>query len=300
MTMPKAIQYNEFGGPDVLHLTDVELPAPAPGEVRVAVRAASVNVFDVKFRQGLFGPTTFPVTPGVDLAGVVDAVGEGSEWSVGDEVFGTARGGSYAEYARSVNLAAKPDSVSWELAASLPTVGEAAARSLGLLGVAAGETLLIHGAAGSVGSIATQLAVSRGAQVIGSDSPARAGHVRDLGGNPVPYGDGLADQVRDLAPGGVDAVLDTTGAGVLAVSIELAGGPDRVITLADSDADKYGVRFSSGGADYDHTALTTLAELAATGSLRLPIWRTYPLAEAATAHADIEQRRNHGKIVLIP
>jgi NADPH:quinone reductase-like Zn-dependent oxidoreductase len=87
---------------------------------------------------------------------------------------------------------------------------------------------------------------------------------------------------------------------VLPVSIELAGGPDRVITLADNDAAKYGVRFSSGGADYDHTALATLAELTATDSLQLPIWRTYPLAEAATAHDDIEQRRNRGKIVLIP
>ena len=298
--MPKAIQYTEFGDPEVLHLTEIDLPAPEPGEVRVAVRAASVNVFDVKFRQGLFGPTTFPVTPGVDLAGIVDAVGEGSEWTVGAEVFGTAKSGSYAEYARSVNLTAKPASVGWELAASLPTVGEAAARSLGLLGVAAGETVLIHGAAGSVGSIATQLAVRRGAQVIGSDSPARADPIRDLGGIPVAYGDGLAERVREIAPGGVDAVLDTTGAGVLPVSIDLAGGTDRVITLADNDAAKYGVRFSSGGADYDHTALATLAELAASGSLQLPIWRSYPLAEAAAAHADIEQHRNRGKIVLLP
>jgi NADPH:quinone reductase-like Zn-dependent oxidoreductase len=298
--MPQAIQYAEFGGPDVLQLTAVDLPEPGPGEVRVAVRAASVNVFDVKFRKGLFGPTTFPVTPGVDLSGVVDAVGEGSAWSAGDEVFGNAKGGSYAEYARATNLAAKPASVSWELAASLPTVGEAAARSLGLLGVTAGETLLIHGAAGGVGSIATQLAVSRGVRVIGSVSEAQADLVRELGGTPVTYGDGLAERVRAISPEGVDAVLDTSGAGVLPVSIELAGGPDRVLTLADGDAAQYGVRFSSGGADYDHTALGTLAELAATGSLQLPIWRTYPLAEAATAHEDIEQRRNRGKIVLIP
>jgi NADPH:quinone reductase-like Zn-dependent oxidoreductase len=298
--MPHAIQYTEFGGPEVLQLTDVDLPSPGPGEVRVAVRAASVNVFDVKFRQGLFGATTFPVTPGVDMAGVVDAVGAGSEWSVGEDVFGNAKGGSYAEYTRATNLVAKPESVSWELAASLPTVGEAAARSLRLLVVTAGETLLIHGAAGSVGSIATQLAVSRGIQVIGSDGEAQADLIRELGGTPVTYGDGLADRVRAISPSGVHAVLDTTGAGVLPVSIELAGGPDRVITLADNDAAEYGVRFSSGGADYDHTALATLAELTATDSLQLPIWRTYPLAEAATAHDDVEQRRNRGKIVLIP
>ena len=103
----RAIQYTEFGGPEVLHLAEVDLPTPGPGEVRVAVRAASVNVFDVKFRQGLFGPTTFPVTPGVDLAGVVDAVGDGADWSVGDEVFGNAKGGSYAEYARSVRRHAR-------------------------------------------------------------------------------------------------------------------------------------------------------------------------------------------------
>jgi NADPH:quinone reductase-like Zn-dependent oxidoreductase len=298
--MPHAIQYTEFGGPEVLRLTEVDLPSPDPGEVRVAVRAASVNVFDVKFRQGLFGPTTFPVTPGVDLAGVVDAVGEGSAWSVGDEVFGGAKGGSYAEYARATNLVAKPASVSWELAGSLPTVGEAAARSLGLLGVTAGETLLIHGAAGSVGSIATQLAVSRGVKVIGSVGPADTDLAASLGATPVVYGDGLADRVRAISPEAVDAVLDTTGAGVLPVSIELAGRPDRVLTLADNHAAEYGVRSSSGGADYDHTALATLAELAATGELQLPIWRAYPLAEAATAHDDIEQRRNRGKIVLMP
>jgi NADPH:quinone reductase-like Zn-dependent oxidoreductase len=298
--MPKAIRVAQFGGPEVLQLGDVELPEPQPGEVRVTVRIAGVNPFDVKFRQGTYGSTAFPYTPGIDLAGVVDAAGDGADFAVGDEVFGTAVGGSYAEYALSTNLARKPASVSWELAAALPTPGEAASRSLGLLSLQAGETVLIHGAAGAVGSLATQLAVRRGITVIGSVAESDFDFTRSIGATPVRYGDGLADRVREITPERVDAVLDTTGAGVLPVSVELAGGSERVVTLADGNADKYGVRFSSGGADRDVNALSTVADLAGGGELQLAIWRSYPLAEAATAHEDIEQRRNRGKILLTP
>lgn len=301
----KAITYTRFGGPEVLEFAEREPPDPGAGEVRVRVRAASVNPLDIKMRLGdLAGqfPPQFPITPGLDLAGVVDSVGdEVDNVQAGDEILGSARAGAYAELALANVWIVKPRNLSWELATCLPTVGETAFRTLKQLGTSEGQTLLIHGAAGSVGSIATQLAVSRGINVIGSASDADADRVRSLGAIPVRYGDGLVERVRALAPDGIDAVLDTSGHGTLPDSIELAGGTERVITTADPEAHNYGVRFSSGSpGDRAWEALPQLAELAATGKLIVDIWRTYPLAEARSAHADIEAGRNHGKIVLIP
>jgi NADPH:quinone reductase-like Zn-dependent oxidoreductase len=298
------IIYWHYGDPDVLTAVERDLPQPEAGQVRVRVHAASVNPFDVKMRRGdlaSYFPVQFPVAPGADAAGTVDAVGAGVKGiALGDEVLGAAAAGSYAQYALLGAPVAKPASVSWETAASLPTVGQAAFRALKQLELQAGETLLIHGAAGSVGAIATQLAVARGIHVIGSVGASDEDEARALGAEPVRYGDGLAERVRAFSPRGVDAVLDASGGGVLPVSIELAGGPDRVLTLVDGNASQYGVRFSDGGDDSAPEALGELAPLAASGKLKLRIWRTYPLLEAASAHADIEARRNHGKIVLLP
>ena len=303
--MAKAITYTEFGGPEVLRLTDVEVPTPGPGQVRISVRATSVNPVDMKIRRGEMAavfPAHFPIAPGLDAAGIVDGLGEGvSGVAVGDEVLGLATAGSYAEYALLHGPVAKPAGLSWEIAASLPTVGEAAFRGLKHLDLAPGETLLIHGAAGSVGSIATQLAVARGITVIGSVGPSDQEMVRALGAIPVVYGEGLIERVRAIAPQGVDAVLDTAGHGVLPDSIALTGGPERVITLADMGAGQYGVRFSGADpSDRAPEALAQLVELAVSGQLNLPIWRTYPLAGAAQAQAAIEAGEAHGKVVLLP
>ena len=122
-----------------------------------------------------------------------------------------------------------------------------------------------------------------------------------LGATAVRYGDGWADRVRAAAPGGVDAVLDAAGAGLLADAIALAGDAARVITIADDHAADHGVRFTGADpADRAPEALPELAALLADGRLDVPIWRSYPLAQAAQAHADLEARRNHGKIVLLP
>lgn len=303
--MPHAISYAQFGGPEVLTLTEVSLPEPAAGQVRVAVRAAGVNPMDVGIRSGALSkvfPVQFPVVPGADFAGVVDALGtEVTDLAVGDEVFGTASTGAYAQYALATSPQRKPAALSWELAACLPTVGETALRVLAHLDLKAGETLLIHGAGGSVGAAATQLAVSRGVTVIGSVAQNDFESVRALGAVPVLYGEGLPDRVRALAPNGVDAVLDTAGAGLLPVSIELASGPERVITIVDHSASLYGARMSGADpSDRYPNALPELAELAASGTLQIALWRSYPLTEAATAHADLEAHRNHGKIVLLP
>ncbi|WP_432037432.1 NADP-dependent oxidoreductase [Streptomyces cucumeris] len=301
--MSTAIAFSEYGAPEVLRPSEVTPPEPGPGQVRIRVRAASVNPLDVKIRSGLMAaaiPARFPVVPGLDAAGVVDAVGEGAEAAVGDEVLGATVGGGYGEHALLEGPVAKPAALSWEVAASLVTVGRTASRVLAQLGVHEGRTLLVHGAAGSVGFLAVQLAVARGISVVGTVGEHDIERVTALGATAVRYGDGWAQRVKAAAPQGVDFVLDASGAGVLADSVALTGDSAHVITIADMSAAQHGVRFSSGGADQAGESLSELVRMATDGRLTLPIWRTYPLAEAARAHRDLEARRNRGKVVLLP
>lgn len=301
--MSKAITFSEYGTPEVLRLSEVTTPEPGPGQVRIRVRAASVNPLDLKVRSGLMAkvaPARFPVTPGLDAAGVVDAVGEGADATVGDEVLGAAAGGGYGEFALLDRPVAKPRDLSWEVAASLVTVGRTAFRVLRELGVRAGQTLLVHGAAGSVGTVAVQLAAARGITVVGTVGEHDIERVTALGATAVRYGDGWAERVKAAAPRGVDAVFDASGAGVLAESVALAGDSARVVTIADMTAARHGVRFSAGSADPADDSLSQLVRLAAAGELDLPVWRAYPLDQAATAHGDLEARRNRGKVVLLP
>ncbi|WP_433856351.1 NADP-dependent oxidoreductase [Streptomyces kronopolitis] len=301
--MSKAITFSEYGAPEVLRLSEVSTPEPGPGQVRIRVRAASVNPLDLKVRSGLMAkvaPARFPVTPGLDAAGVVDAVGEGADAAVGDEVLGAAAGGSYGEYALLERPAAKPQGLSWEVAASLVTVGRTAFRVLRELEVRAGQTLLVHGAAGSVGTVAVQLAAARGITVVGTVGEHDIERVTALGATAVRYGDGWVERVKAAAPQGVDAVFDASGAGVLAESVALAGDSARVITIADMTAAQHDVRFSAGGADPADDSLAQLVRMAAAGELDLPVWRAYPLDQAAAAHGDLEARRNRGKVVLLP
>ncbi|MEU2156884.1 NADP-dependent oxidoreductase [Streptomyces sp. NPDC019396] len=301
--MSRAITFSEYGAPEVLRLSEVTTPEPGPGQVRIRVRAASVNPLDIKIRSGLMAgavPSRFPVIPGLDAAGVVDAVGEGADAAVGDEVLGATAGGSYGEFALLDRLVAKPRGLSWEVAASLVTVGRTAFRVLRELDVRAGQTLLVHGAAGSVGTVAVQLAVARGITVAGTAGEHDTERVTALGATAVRYGDGWVERVRTAAPQGVDVVFDASGAGVLADSVALTGDSTRVVTIADMSAAQHGVRFSVGTADAADESLAQLVRLAATGELDIPVWRAYPLDQAATAHSDIEARRNKGKVVLLP
>lgn len=306
--MPYAVQFSAYGGPDVLQLVEVPELTAGPGQVRIAVRAAGVNPYDWKVRRGLMASgADGPVEPqglGVDLAGVVDQVGEGvTAFAVGDEVLGSASTPAYAEQALAVpaNLVTRPATIPWEIAGAIGTAGRTAYRVLRQLDVQTGETLLVHGAAGGVGLFADQLALARGVAVIGTAGEGNHEFLRTLGVIPVVYGDGLEDRVRAVAPDGVDAVFDTAGRGALAASVALAGGADRVITIADGDARRYGVRFSGGDEGTDTSgALAEIVDLIVAGALEVPIWRTYPLAEAAAAHAESEAGHVRGKIVLVP
>ncbi|MFD7830165.1 NADP-dependent oxidoreductase [Kitasatospora sp. NPDC059803] len=307
--MTKAIAFSEYGGVDVLRPTDIELPAPGPGQVRVAVRTVGVNPLDHKVRSGSMVaafPVSFPHVGGYELAGVVEAVGpDVTAWAPGDEVFGAVMGGAYAEQALvdADLLARKPASLSWEEAAAIPVAAETAERVLGVLGARAGETLLVHGAAGGVGTLLLQLARARGITVVGTAGEANHAYLRELGAIPVAYGDGLAERVRAAAPGGVDRALDAAGkGGVLPLSIELTGSADRVVTIVDfAGSAEYGVRFS-GGAEgvesYHQRAYAAVLALHEAGTLRLPLHQVLPLAEAAEAHRISEHGHLRGKIVL--
>ncbi|MFD5100098.1 NADP-dependent oxidoreductase [Streptomyces albidochromogenes] len=303
----EAIVYETFGGPEVLRHSQVRKPEPGPGQVRVKVMAAGVNPVDYKIRYGWmdeFYPTTLPAVPGLEFAGVVDAVGEGvTHTEAGAEVFGWTTTGAYAEYALAGHIAAKPAGLSWERAASLPVAGETAQRVLDLLRVKSGETLLVHGAAGVVGSVAVQLAVAAGVTVVGTASEANHEHLRALGAAPVRYGDGVAERVRAAAPQGVDAVLDAAGQGVLPLSIELLGGSaERVVTIADPNAADHGVVFSAGGTEPAavRAGLAEHARLAAEGLLDVRIAEVFPLADAAKAHELSEAGHARGKLIIRP
>ncbi|MEU8665266.1 NADP-dependent oxidoreductase, partial [Actinoplanes philippinensis] len=245
----EAIVFDRFGGPEVLRVAEVGVPQPGPGQIRLRVVSAGVNPVDHKIRSGWLEqvfPTTFPATPGWEAAGVVDEVGGGvTGLAPGDEVFGFTDTGAYAGYALATVVARKPAGLGWDEAAALPVAGETAQRVLDLLAVGAGETVLIHGAAGGVGGLAVQLAVLRGATVVGTASPANHDYLRSLGAVPVAYGDGLADRVRAVAPR-IDAVFDATGQGALEASVELRGSARRIVTIADgAAAQRLGVVFSA-------------------------------------------------------
>lgn len=299
----KAIQFDDFGGPDVLHEVEVDKPVPGAGEVLVQVKRAGVNPLDGKIRAGFtkaFMPVTLPSVPGLEIAGVVSAVGDGvTDFAVGDEVFGWSRGG-YAEYAIGTDLVRKPVGLDWDIAVSLPVALETAVRVLNLLDVSSGDTLLVHGASGAVGSIAVQLAVRRGATVIGTAGTSNQEYVATLGATPTHYGDGLVARVRALAPNGVDAVLDTAGKGALPDSIELRGGTtDRIVTIADPAAGELGVTMTSGGTPIPFAELAKAAEAAERGELTVTVAATYPLADAAKAQAVVDGGHAGGKVVIV-
>jgi NADPH:quinone reductase-like Zn-dependent oxidoreductase len=297
----KAVCFRQFGGPDVLEIAEYPEPHPSAGQVRIAVRAAGVNSSDWKKRQGLMDPE-LPQTLGYEAAGVVDEIGAGvTDVAVGDRVFGLSTDGvAQAELAVLSEYEPIPPSLDFAAAAALPSAIETAARALDQLGVARGSTLLINGASGSVGGAAVQLAVARGARVIGTAGPASQDYLRSLGAEPVVYGEGMADRVRALAPGGVDLALDVAGSGVLPELIELAGSPEHVITIADfAGAQEYGVRFSRGDAGRALYVLHDITGLIESGRFSVPPVHTFPLAEVAEAHRVSENGHLRGKLVLV-
>jgi NADPH:quinone reductase-like Zn-dependent oxidoreductase len=301
----KAVVIEEFGGPEVLHVAEVPAPEAGAGQIRVQVKAAAVNPFDGKLRSGAmeaFFKTPLPAILGIELAGIVDALGEGvAGVEVGDRVYGWADPppGSYAELALSKKYGFVPDTLEFSAAVTLPVAAETSLRVLKLLDLKPGETLLIHGASGAVGQVATQLAIKQGVRVIGTASADNQELLRSLGATPTTYGPGLVERVRSLAPNGVDAVFDAAGKGALPDSIELRGSTHRIVTISDPGARELGITFTSGG-DTSSVDLDLLAEMLASGELRTTVAAVLPFEDAAKAHELVDSGHAGGKVVLTP
>jgi NADPH:quinone reductase-like Zn-dependent oxidoreductase len=300
--MPYAAVLTKYGPPEALAWSEVAMPEPGPGQVRIRVHAAGVGPTDLKIRRGALAgvfPLPSPAILGFEAAGTVDAVGPAvTGVAIGDEVAAQLPAlGGYGEYALASAWTVKPASVSWADAAALPASAEAAVGVLRQLHVAPGQTLLILGGGGSVGVIATQLAVAQGLTVISATGSRDEQLARDLGAIPVHYGPELIKQVRAHVAK-VDAVLDAAGKGGLGDAVELAGGPERVITLADEHAADYGVALSAPTPDRAPDAIDQTMPLLASGKLRLRSQRVLPLRDAARAHELLETGQAHEKLIL--
>jgi NADPH:quinone reductase-like Zn-dependent oxidoreductase len=299
----RALQFTEYGGPDVVKWADAPDPHAGPGQIRIAVRAASVNPIDWKAFSGVMSggqPMVGTGYLGRDAAGVVDEVGEGvTGVSVGDDVFGL---GSHtlAEYAVLDSWAAKPASIDWAVAAAAGVAGETAERGLRLLHVKAGDTLFVDGGAGGVGAVAVQMGVARGARVIASAGDANQDYLREIAAIPVRYGQGGADRVRAAAGGQVDGVFDVVGKSAVQDLISLVPEPAQVVTIANFAAGEAGARVTGGGADSQpRQALADIAELLVQNQLVIKV-QTFPFERAAEAYRISLSGHVRGKLVLVP
>ncbi|MFD5213676.1 NADP-dependent oxidoreductase [Microbacterium sp. NPDC058345] len=305
----RAVVYDRFSkNLDDLEVREVDEPKLPPASVLIEVRAAGVNPVDWKLMAGgldaLF-PTRFPVIPGWDVAGVVIGVGmDTPEFRIGDEVMAYARkdvlsDGTFAERVavpvRAVTH--KPASLRWEQAAALPLAGGTALRAIDALGDLDGRTVLIHAAAGGVGGFAVQIATARGARVIGTASEHNHDYLRELGAEPTTYGDGLADRVRALAGGPVDAVADFAG-GQLQTTLAVLRSGGSHVSVADSSVTEHGGRHIWVRPDGEETA--RLAAMADDGALRVEIADRFPLDGVSDAFRASSTRHQRGKLVIVP
>ena len=310
--MTRVVLATAYGGPEVLAVVDRPVGDPSPGQARVEVRAAGVNPADWKSYTGAFGtdPAKLPRRLGFEVSGVVTAVGPDVQVAVGDEVIGSPVSGGYAAelVVRASALVPKPPSLGWEQAAGLLLTGATAVHALTATGVGEGDTVLVHGAAGGVGLMAVQLAALRGARVIGTVGDGGADLLRRFGAEPVRYGDGLAERVRERAPDGVAAALDLVGTDeAVDVSLALVADRRRIATIAAfGRAAADGIRALGGGPGADPgtelraAARPGLAEAAGAGRLEVVVAATFPLEDVAAAHRQGMAGHTHGKLVLLP
>ena len=299
----RAVVFNEYGGPEVLHVAEIDDPHAGPGQVRIKVKAASVNPVDWKIRAGHMAqmmPAHFPVITGRDGSGIVDEIGEGvTGVNIGDEVFGSSAYGSTAEFAVLAGWGQKPSAWSFAEAAGAGVASSTSVRCLDQLGVEAGKTILIEGAAGGVGVVAAQLAIGRGLTVIGTASESNHEFLRSLGVIATTYGEGLAARVAALAPDGIDYVIDTAGSGSIAELVTLVADPNDVITIVDPNPAAVGARRSSNEGDL-FAAYAEVAALAQAGKAVIPVQATFSFDDAAKAHELSQSGHVRGKLIITP
>jgi NADPH:quinone reductase-like Zn-dependent oxidoreductase len=304
----RAVRFERYGGVDVLEVREVEDPPAAPGRVVVAVKAAGINPGEISIREGWMHdrfPASFPSGEGSDLAGIVQAVGDGVEgFAAGDEVLGwSEERSSHAELVAvpADQLTPKPPSLSWEVAGALFVVGMAALASVRAVSPQAGETVVVSGAAGGVGSLAAQLARRTGATVIGLAGERNHDWLRAHDIVPVSYGDGQQERIREAAGASIDAMIDTFGGGYVELALALGVARDRINTIIDFEAvQRLGVKSEGTHSIASVPLLAELAAMAADGSLDVPIAKSFRLDQVRDAFSELAERHVRGKLVLVP
>ncbi len=308
----RTVRFRDYGEPaDVLRLEEVAIPEPSPGRIRVSVRACGLNPVDWVMCRGHFaGQLPLPRGIGLDVSGIVDAVGEGvTGVAIGDAVLGAAdfMGGSSAgasDRAIMYYWFRIPAGLDFVQAAALPMAVETAYRGIDTLGVRSGQTVLVHGAGTTVGFAAVQIALMRGARVVATAGATYAGQLRAMGAMVTSYGDGLVDRVIELAKQPVDLVLDTAPiSGAIKDLIHIVNGnPQRVLTVSDfAAAAELGVRASYGeehSLRYD--VVGNFAQYTADGKFTIPVAQTFSLDDWRTALEISRSGRAHGKLILLP
>lgn len=313
----RAVTFSRLGGPEVLEVLERPAPQPGPGEVRIRVAAATVNPTDISFRSGRqFTVAQLaemgvrpPFIPGMELAGVVDAVGEGTSWRPGDRVMAIVNprrpgGGAQAELVvvPAASVARVPEGTGLEAAATLPMNGLTVRLALDKLALRPGQTLGVTGAAGAVGGYAVELGVSDGLRVIAVAAPKDDALVKRFGASiVVPRGDGAIRGLHDAAPGGVDGLIDAAvldaaalpairDGGKLATVRGFAGPSERGITIEPVRVTSYLL---------NHEALDRLGQLVAAKRLTLRVAETFPPERAADAHRKMAAGGIRGRLLIV-
>lgn len=314
--MARIVQYTETGPADVLQVVEIPAPVPQSDEALIEIKAIGVNPIDWKLRSGIrpLPPSPEPYRAGSDAAGIITELGDGvTGFTVGDRVTIAWVSGAYAsELAVSTDkLTPLPEQLTFEQGAALGIPAGTAYQALISLGVTQGTKLLIHGGTGGVGQAAVQIAVAFGAQVVATASAPNHDRLRELGAEPVAYGEGLLERLRAVSPGGFDRVLDAAGTDeALSVSLEVVSDPQHVATIVQgARAAELGIAAYSGGSPEPLTdeqlqlradAVAYVTKLAVDGKFDIEIGSRYELDNVAEAHRESETGHVRGKIVLIP
>jgi NADPH:quinone reductase-like Zn-dependent oxidoreductase len=313
--MAKRWVATDFGGLDVLEFVDVPVPDPGPGEVTIAVRAAGMNPADYKrFAEGPTNdPSVLPWPIGFEVSGVIEALGPDTEvasggGAAGDEVLAFRIAGGYAERVTvaAADVFAKPPALDHPSAANLLLAGTTAAEMLHVTGVRAGETVVVHGASGAVGVSVLQQSRELGVRCVGTASEHNFDTVRRFGGEPVVYGDRLADRLRAATPDGFAAALDTVGTDeAIDISLEFVADRQRIVTIANAArAQRDGIQAIGGmmpaSAAFRDRSRAGLIAMAADGRLVVPVARTFALEAAPEALALLQSGHPGGKLALLP
>jgi NADPH:quinone reductase len=305
--VPRAVQFDEFGGLDVLTVREVELRPLGKEDVLVEVRAAGINPGEAAIREGKLddGNSKFPSGEGSDLAGVVKEIGiDVTGFAPGDEVLGWSwERSSQAEecVVPAEQLIRKPVDLSWEQAGALYVVGVTAFAAVRAVDIAEGDTVVVAGAAGGVGAITVQLLQVKGAKVVGLASESHHDWLRAKGVTPVTYGEGVLQRILEATSQGIDAFIDLYGPEYIDLALELDVPPEKIETIiAFERAGEVGAKAEGSGDATTPEILAEMAELVAAGRIDLPIAATYPLDEVREAFEQLEDRHTLGKIVLLP